>query len=61
MKAEVGPLEVELTEAIRKLEGFAAMYSGSVETALQMCARRLRVALLLGARLDAATRAPSAR
>jgi hypothetical protein len=58
MKAEVEPLEVELAEAIRKLEGFAAMYSGSVETALQMCARRLRVALLLGARLDAAARRP---
>jgi hypothetical protein len=59
MKGEVGPLEVELTEAVRVLEGFAATYGGVLEIALLMCARRLRVALLLGARLEAAAR-PSA-
>lgn len=58
MKGEVGPLEVELEEAVRMLDGLAATYGGVVEIALLMCARRLRVALLLGSRLDAAARPP---
>lgn len=52
-------LAAALEEIAQKLEGLAASRSEALEIALVMCARRLRVAIVLGAHLDRLTAPPT--
>jgi hypothetical protein len=51
-------LAAVLEEIAQKLEGLATNRFEALEITLVMCARRLRVAILLGAHLDRPTSSP---
>ena len=49
----------EIADVAARLEGLAASRIGALKTTLELYARRLGIALLLGERLRKASRAPS--
>jgi hypothetical protein len=56
MQAPSSP-EAEIAAIASQIEGIAASQTGSLEIALELCARRLRIALLLGGQLRQGRRA----